>query len=182
MFVVGIALVMAVSACKRILHRAGRESTMPFVVTSPNSNVFLGGSEQMTATASDGRALAGTWGSDNPLGPVTVNAATGLAAAVSAGQANVFYIADGRQGAKLIRALPNFAGNVQRKLLVITAVRRPARWRRQTSATRPRRAPWCLTRSHSRRRARSSRDVCSFWGRKLCRPSPQRLESAAMSA
>ena len=105
---VGIALVMAVSACST-------PSTAPdvidyvIVVTSPNGHVFLGGSEQMTATASDGRVLAGTWGSDNPSA-VTVNAATGLAAAVSAGQANVFYAADGRQGAKLIRALPNFAG------------------------------------------------------------------------
>ena len=116
MFVVGIALVMAVSACST-------PSTAPdvidyaIVVTSPNSNVFLGGSEQMTATASDGRALAGTWGSDNPSA-VTVNAATGLAAAVSAGQANVFCIADGRQGAKLIRALPNFAGTFAGKYLV----------------------------------------------------------------
>lgn len=112
----GIALVMVVSACST-------PSTAPdvidyaIVVTSPNSNVFLGGSEQMTATASDGRALAGTWGSDN-LSAVTVNAATGLAAAVSAGQANVFYVADGRQGAKLIRALPNFAGTFAGEYLV----------------------------------------------------------------
>jgi hypothetical protein len=101
-------LLVAVCGCKA-------SSTSPAVidfaiaVSSPNSDVFLGASEQMTATASDGRVLAGTWGTDNPSA-VTVNATTGVAAAVSSGQANVFYVADGRQGAKLIRALPNLAG------------------------------------------------------------------------
>lgn len=107
---VGFALLVAVSGCKG-------SSTSPAVIDfaivvtspSPNGNVFLGASEQMTAAASDGRVLAGTWGSDNPSA-VTVDATTGLAAAVSAGQANVFFVADGRQGAKLIRALPNLAG------------------------------------------------------------------------
>ena len=123
-----------------ILHLARRDD-FAIVVTSPNSNVFLGASEQMTATASDGRALAGTWGSDNPSA-VSVNAATGLVTAVSAGQANIFFIADGRQGTKLIRALPNLAGKFAGNYLVIRAVRRPVKWRRQTSATRPAGQPW----------------------------------------
>jgi hypothetical protein len=115
-FCVGIGLLVTLSACKE-LSTSPAASDFAIIVTSPNVDVFLGASEPMTATASDGRALAGTWGTDNPSA-VTVNATTGLAAAVSSGQANVFYIADGRQGAKLIRALPNLAGTFTGAYLV----------------------------------------------------------------
>jgi len=113
---VGIAFVMAVSGCKGS-STSPAATDFTIVVTSPNSNVFLGAVEQMTAAASDGRTLAGVWGSDNPSA-VTVNATTGLATAASAGLANVFVTAEGRQGAKLIRALPNLAGTFTGTYLV----------------------------------------------------------------
>jgi hypothetical protein len=107
-FGVGIALFVAASACKG-------SSTSPAAtewsisVTSPNSNVFLGASEQMTATASDGRVLNGTWGTDNAAAATVT--ASGLVTAVSSGQATISFAADGRQGMTIIRALPNLAGN-----------------------------------------------------------------------
>ena len=111
----GIALLLVVSACNGS-SSSPAANDFSIAVTSPNSNVFLGASEQMTATASDARVLAGTWGTDNAAA-VTVTA-SGVATAVSSGQANIFFIADGRQGTKLIRALPNLAGSFTGNYLI----------------------------------------------------------------
>jgi hypothetical protein len=104
----GVALLVAVSACKGSSTAPGTDD-FAIAVTSPSSDLFLGASQQMTATASNGRTLAGTWGTDNAA--VATVTELGVVTAVSSGQANIFFIAEGRQGTTLIRALPNLAGN-----------------------------------------------------------------------
>jgi hypothetical protein len=104
-----LVLLLAATGCKgSSTSPAPTPGDFSIAVTSPNANIFLGATEQMTAAASDGRTLTGTWGTDTPT-VASVNG-TGLVTAVSAGLANIFFIADGRQGTKSVRALPNFAG------------------------------------------------------------------------
>ena len=85
-------------------------TSFTLTVSSPNGYAYLGKTEQLTAAASDGRAVAGgTWGTDTPsVATVDTN---GLVTGVGAGQANVYYVFNGRQGTKLMRGLPNVAGS-----------------------------------------------------------------------
>lgn len=106
--IIVLAFAAAGIACGSSSSTTPSPNDFSIAVTSANTNVFLGATEQMTATASDGRVLSGTWNTDTPS-VMTVNT-TGLATAVSAGLANVFFVAQGRQGTKSMRALPNFAG------------------------------------------------------------------------
>ena len=108
-----VLLVMAASAC-----HGSDTLTSPaddaITVSSPNTNVLFGSTEQMTATGSDGRVLTnGTWGSDTSS--VATVTTAGLVMPVGAGLSNIFFIAGGKQGSKQIRGLPNlngtFAGN-----------------------------------------------------------------------
>jgi hypothetical protein len=103
-----LALLATAGACNGTSTSPPPASDFSVAVTSPNESLFLGATEQMTASASDGRILTGTWGSDNTA-VAAVNGA-GLVTAVSSGLANVFFVAEGRQGTKPIRTLPNFAG------------------------------------------------------------------------
>jgi uncharacterized protein YjdB len=58
-------------------------------VTWPNAIVLVGATEQMTATASDGRTLTGTWRSDDAA--VAMVSSTGLVTATGAGQATIIF-------------------------------------------------------------------------------------------
>jgi len=100
---------MAVNACNTSTTTTTPPSSyFTITVTIANENVFLGTTVPITATASDGRLLVGTWQSDNPA--VATVSSTGLVTAVSSGLATIFLVAEGRQGGKTIRSLPNFAG------------------------------------------------------------------------
>jgi hypothetical protein len=78
-------------------------------VTSPDSMVYFTATEQMTAVASDGRVLTGTWTTDNPA--VATVSPTGLVTPTGAGQSTVIFTAStGQTGSKLLRALPNLNG------------------------------------------------------------------------
>lgn len=108
-----VLLVIVASAC-----HGSDTLTLPanvaIIVSSPNTNVLFGSTEQMTATASDGRVLTGgTWGSDTPS--VATITTTGLVTPVGAGLTNIFFVASDKQGTKQIRGLPSlngtFAGN-----------------------------------------------------------------------
>jgi hypothetical protein len=71
--------------------------------------VYFTASEQMTAVASDGRALTGTWSTDNTS--VATVSQTGLVTPTGAGQATVIFTAStGQTGSKLLRALPDLNG------------------------------------------------------------------------
>lgn len=102
-----LLLLMSLSAC-------GGSTTAPtsftITVTSPDTNVLFGATEQMTASASDGRALTGgTWSSDTPS--VATVSPTGLVTPTGAGQATVIFTASsGQQGTKVLRGLPNLNG------------------------------------------------------------------------
>jgi hypothetical protein len=88
-------------------------------VSSSNAYAYLGKTEQMTAVASDGRVVTGgTWGSDTPS-VITVDA-NGLVTGVSAGQANAYYVFDGRQGTKLMRGMPSVGGSFAGEYTVST--------------------------------------------------------------
>jgi len=82
-------------------------------VTSANSMVYVGVTEQFTATAnmSDGTIKAittGTWSSTNQT-VATVNTA-GLASIVGSGTTNITMTYSGKSGSKSIRGLPNYQG------------------------------------------------------------------------
>jgi Bacterial Ig-like domain (group 2) len=78
-------------------------------VSSPDSMVYFTATEQMTAVASDGRALTGTWTTDNPS--VATVSPTGLVTPTGAGQSTVIFTAStGQTGSKLLRALPDLNG------------------------------------------------------------------------
>jgi hypothetical protein len=78
-------------------------------VTSPDSMVYFTATEQMTAVASDGRALTGTWTTDNQS--VATVSPTGLVTPTGAGQSTVIFTAStGQTGGKLLRALPDLNG------------------------------------------------------------------------
>jgi hypothetical protein len=72
-------------------------------VSSPNTFVLFTATEQMTATASDGRALTGgTWSSDNTA--VATVSTTGLVTPTGGGQATIIFAASsGQVGTKLLR-------------------------------------------------------------------------------
>jgi hypothetical protein len=102
-----VLLLILAAAC------GGSTSTSPtptnLTVSSPNSNVLFGATEQMTAVASDGRALVGSWSSDNAA--VATVSPTGLVTPTGAGQATIIFTASGgQQGTKLLRGLPNLNG------------------------------------------------------------------------
>jgi Big-like domain-containing protein len=121
-----LGLVLLVSSCSKGSSTSPGDGDDGFSinVTSPNANVFLGATEQMTATASDGHALSGSWGTDAPA--VLSVSSTGVVTAVSAGLANIFFVAEGRQGTKSMRALPNFAGNYTGQYVVTSCSSTPA--------------------------------------------------------
>ena len=106
-----VLLVILASACG---GSSSSTSTAPtnftITVSSPNTNVLFGATEQMTAAASDGRALTGgTWSSDNTA--VATVSSTGLVTPTGAGQATIIFAASsGQVGTKLLRGLPNLNG------------------------------------------------------------------------
>ena len=175
----GVALLVAVSACKGSSTSPGTDD-FAIAVTSPNSDLFLGASQQMTATASDGRTLAGTWGTDNAA--VATVTQLGLVTAVSSGQANIFFIADGRQGTKLIRALPNLAGTFTGNYLITSCSATGQDGAGGRLQQRPPGKPGALHVRRWRKRARYSRDVCIILGVEAYQPSRQRSASPVMSA
>ena len=94
-------------------------TTFTVGVTSPDSMVYFTATEQMTAVASDGRALTGTWTTDNPS--VATVSPTGLVTPTGAGQATVIFTAStGQTGSKLLRALPNLNGTFSGQYAVIS--------------------------------------------------------------
>lgn len=103
-----VLLLIAASAC----HNANTltpPDDVTITVSSPNTNVLFGSTEQMTATASDGRALTeGTWVSDTPS--VATITTTGLVTPVGAGFSNISFALNGRQATKRLRALPDLNG------------------------------------------------------------------------
>ena len=94
-------------------------TTFTVGVTSPDSMVYFTATEQMTAVASDGRALTGTWTTDNPV--VATVSPTGLVTPTGAGQSTVIFTAStGQTGSKLLRALPNLNGTFAGQYAVIS--------------------------------------------------------------
>jgi Bacterial Ig-like domain (group 2) len=95
-------------------------------VSSPNSTIFIGATEQLTATAtlSNGSTAtpAGTWGSDAPA-VATVSASSGLVMGVGAGEATIYFDNMGRRATKVVRVLPNYAG-IWSGLYVVTSCTR----------------------------------------------------------
>lgn len=86
-------------------------SNLTITVSSPNTNVLFGTTEQMVAKASDAGPLLGSWTSSN-TSVATVNP-TGLVTPAGAGQATImFTTSGGQQGTKVLRALPNLNGTV----------------------------------------------------------------------
>lgn len=83
-------------------------------VASANSLVFIGDTEQMTATATltngTPQAATGVWGSDN-TNVATVGSTSGLATGAGSGEATIFIDTNGRRGTKKLRILPNYAGS-----------------------------------------------------------------------
>jgi len=86
-------------------------SNFTISVTSQNTNVLFGATEQMVATASDGRSVSGgTWSSDNPA--VATVGTTGSVTPTGAGQATIIFTASsGQVGTKVLRGLPNLSGS-----------------------------------------------------------------------
>lgn len=113
---------VSVLLCSLLLSACGTDSpsapaappvtTQSIAVTGPD-RVFIGATEAFTATAtmSDGstRAVSSGWNTDAPA-VATVEGATGRVTGVGSGMVTVYVIHDGRQGAKVIRGLPNFQG------------------------------------------------------------------------
>lgn len=82
-------------------------------ISSPNTQVFIGATEQFTAnsTLSNGttQTPTGTWNSDNAS--VATISQAGLMTGVGSGQATIFFNAtNGPTGTKLMRGLPNYGG------------------------------------------------------------------------
>ena len=108
-----LVLGVCISGCGGSNGNGGSTPTAPtnftITVTSPNTNVLFGATEQMTATASDGRVLTGTWSTDNTS--VATVSTTGLVTPAGAGQATVIFSAStGQSGTKLLRGLPSLSG------------------------------------------------------------------------
>jgi len=82
-------------------------------VSSPNTMVFIGATEQLTASATltngSTQVPTCTWGGDAP-GVAAINPGTGLVTPVASGNVTVWCDASGRRGTKLLRVLPNYAG------------------------------------------------------------------------
>lgn len=94
-------------------------------VSSVNSMVFLGATEQMSATSrlSNGttQTAAGTWGSDIPR-VATINS-SGLVTAMGSGDVTIFFdVMSGARETKQIRALPTYAGSWIGTYLVTTCL------------------------------------------------------------
>jgi hypothetical protein len=102
-------VLISASACS---SSPSAPTNFTIAVSSPDTNVFFGATEQMTVTASDGRALTGgTWSSDMPS--VATVSTTGLVTPAGAGLAHVIFTASsGQQGNKQLRALANLSGTV----------------------------------------------------------------------
>jgi hypothetical protein len=87
-------------------------TTQSITVSGPD-RVLIGATETFTATASmsDGssRAVTSGWAGDAPS-VVTVDPSTGRVTGVGSGMVTVYVIHEGRQGAKVVRGLPNFQG------------------------------------------------------------------------
>ena len=112
-----VLLLISASACGGSSPNAPTNFTI--TVSSPDSNVFFGATEQMTATASDGRELTGTWSSDDTS--VATVGTTGRVTPTGAGQAHIIFTArSGQQGNKLLRALPNLNGTFGGNYIVTT--------------------------------------------------------------
>jgi hypothetical protein len=78
-------------------------------VSSPDTNVLFGTTEQMAATASDGRVLTGgTWASDTPT--VATITPTGVVTPVGASLSNISFTTGGQTGTKRVRGLPDVRG------------------------------------------------------------------------
>jgi len=107
--VLGFALVVVfASACGSKTPTAPSRS-FTVSVTSANSMVFFNNTEQMTATASDGKPITGSWNSDNT--DVATVSSTGSVTPVGAGQATIIFRASsGEVGTKLLRMVPNLGG------------------------------------------------------------------------
>lgn len=104
-----LLLVTSAAACGGGGSTPSAPTSFSVTVSSPNTNVLFGATEQMTAAASDGRALAGTWTSDNSS--VATVSAAGLVTPTGAGQATITFTASsGQSGTKLLRGLPTLAG------------------------------------------------------------------------
>jgi hypothetical protein len=112
-----VVITLTGSACggsdKPNTTTAPTPTTTALTISSPNVMVFVGGTEQMTASAtlSNGTLSTptGTWGSDASA-VATVNG-SGLVTGVGSGNTTVFFVSGGRQGTKLLRGLPNYGGN-----------------------------------------------------------------------
>jgi hypothetical protein len=92
-------------------------------VSSPNSMVFIGFTEQMSATTtlSNGttQAAAGTWGSDSTS--MATISSSGLVTGEGPGEATIYFdVTSGPRGTKRIRALPSYAGAWTGTYLVMT--------------------------------------------------------------
>ena len=70
-----LLLVIVLSACSGSSSLSA-PTNLTVTVSSPNTNVLFGATEQMSVAASDGRALTGTWTSDNTS--VATVSSTGL--------------------------------------------------------------------------------------------------------
>jgi hypothetical protein len=120
--VLGVSLGVSLAACSGSSNPAPTPTTptnFTVAVTSPDSMVYFTAFEQMTATASDGRALTGTWTTDNQS--VATVSPTGLVTPTGAGQATVTFTAStGQTGSKLLRALPNLNGTFSGQYAVIS--------------------------------------------------------------
>src|ERR1035437_10758805 len=105
-----LLLLISAAACGGSTSTSPTPTNLTVTVSSPSSNVLFGATEQMTAVASDGRALTGgTWSSDNTA--VATVSSTGLVTPTGAGQATIIFIASSGQGGhKLLRGLPNLNG------------------------------------------------------------------------
>src|ERR1051326_4783430 len=115
----GVMRIAAVLCLGVLASACGSNSQAPtptvstVTISSANSNVFIGATEQMTASAALSNATTQVpncvGGGDAPA-VASINASSGLVAGLSSGMETVWCDSSGRRGTKLLRVLPNYAG------------------------------------------------------------------------
>ena len=102
---VSLLLCLLAAAC----GGSGNEPSFAMTVSSPNTNVLFGTTEQMAVSFSDGKVHPGTWSSSD-IAIATVDPSTGIVTPVGAGQSVIVFTADGKTASKTIRDLPDLRG------------------------------------------------------------------------